>query len=341
MTRNILFTLIVTLFTCGTLFSQESTYKISSEQDLKDPAHLQKIENLYNSGIEGTFAGGNDVPIYYKIVRQEVEEKGAIMISSGRTEGAIKYKEVIFDLYNAGYSVYIHDHRGQGYSGRMADDPEMGYVDEWKYYVTDMKIFYDEFIKPGKHKKVFLLSHSLGGAVAMSYIEQFPNDMDAAVFCSPMLGLSSYICPLAAILSGKTPKYAPGQSGYSNDSSKFVGNDVTGSETRYYIKIDTNNKHPKTKLGGASVQWLRQSCLMMKNIHKNVNEIKIPFLIVKASNETVVDPKATEKFIGKARKAGKKCATMLIDDAQHEILMEKDKQRKEIITKTLEFYQAN
>jgi len=339
MKRYILLIVLFTVFSSGSIFAQLSL-NLSTEKDLQDPAHIQKIEDLYSSGTDGTFAGGNDVPIYYKIVRQENDTKGAIMISSGRTEGAIKFKEVIFDLYNAGYSVYIHDHRGQGYSGRMADDPDMGYVDDWKYYVSDMKIFYDEFVKPDKHEKIFLMSHSLGGAVAMSYIEQFPNDFEAAAFSSPMLGLASYICPLAAILSGKTPKYAPGQGGYSNDSSKFVGNDVTGSEIRYYIKIDNNNKNPKTKLGGASVQWLHQSCKMMKSVMKNIEDIKIPILILSASNETVVNPKSRDKFIKKAHKAGIDCTTIMIDDAMHELLMEKDSQRMQMINRSLLLYEG-
>lgn len=337
MKRQILLLVILALLSSGSLLSQ-TAYHITTEKELHDPGHIQKIEDFYEASIEGTFTGENNIPIYYKIFKYPEVEKGAIMISSGRTEAALKYKEVIYDLCKNGFSVYIHDHRGQGYSGRMAEDPEMGYVDDFQYYIDDMKTFYDGFVNPGNHDKVYLLSHSLGGAVAMAYLEQYPDDVEAAAFVSPMLGLSSYICPLARILSGRTPKYAPGQSGYHNDSTQFLGNDVTGSETRYYIKIDANNKNPKTKLGGASVQWLHQCCIGMKGIHRNIEKIETPVLILSGTNETVVNPKSTEKFIQKANKAGKICITSTIDDAQHELLMEKDQQRTKAISESLDFF---
>ncbi len=74
------------------------------------------------------------------------------MISSGRTEAAIKYKELILDLYKNGYSVYIHDHRGQGQSGRMTEDPQMGYIENFQYYIDDMKYFHDAYVKPKDHE---------------------------------------------------------------------------------------------------------------------------------------------------------------------------------------------
>ena len=285
----------------------EEGYKITTTAQLHNSEYLEKIEELYEQGYTGEFNGKNDVPIYYKHFRQAKDEKGAILISSGRTEAALKFKELIFDLYNLGYSVYILDHRGQGLSGRMTEDREMGYVDNFQYYIDDMKTFFDLEIKNESHQKVYMLTHSLGGTIGMSYLEQYPDDFDAAAFSSPMLGLDWYIAPLAALLSGKKPKYAPGQSGYSNDSTKFANNDVTNSETRYYMKIAASSKVPESQLGGASVQWLHQSCKHMKKVFKNIDMLKTPVLIITAENETVVNPKSYDKFVKKAEKHGKIC----------------------------------
>jgi lysophospholipase len=77
---------------------------------------------------------------------------------------------------------------------------------------------------------------------------------------------------------------------------------------------------------------------MMKGISKNVSTIETPIFIFMAQNESVVNSKSTEKFIQKAEKAGKTIQACLLDDAQHEILIEKDKQRTEMIQKTLDFF---
>jgi lysophospholipase len=78
--------------------------------------------------------------------------------------------------------------------------------------------------------------------------------------------------------------------------------------------------------------------LMMKGISKNVSKIETPVFIFMAQNETVVNSKSTEKFIQKAEKAGKTIQAFLIEDAQHELLMEKDNQREEILQKTLKIF---
>ena len=40
-----------------------------------------------------------------------------------------------------------HDHRGQGLSGRMLDNPQPGYVESFDDYVQDFKQFYDELFE--------------------------------------------------------------------------------------------------------------------------------------------------------------------------------------------------
>jgi lysophospholipase len=334
---------LISLLLGGQSIAQPTTpeikYELTDEEQLNDDSHYQKIVTFYNGGDDGTFQGEKEVPIYYKIFRQQGDEKGAILISSGRTEAALKYQELIYDLFRNGYSVYIMDHRGQGLSGRMAEDPEMGYIDDFQFFVDDMKQFYDRFLIPGNHKKAYLLAHSMGGTIGFSYLEQHPDDFDAAAFSSPMLGLSAYICPLAKILSGKTPKYAPGQSGYDNDSASFEGNTVTGSRVRYLRKIEVYELVPQARLGGASIQWLSRSCKHIRTIFRNIKLIQTPFILFQADNETVVNPKAYGKFIKKALKMDKECQISFIDDAQHELLMEKDPQRTKTITETLQFFE--
>ncbi len=228
---------IIALFSCKpnfkTLSKEENKYNLSTVQQLQDQTYSQKIEDFYNNGKEGTFAGKDDVQIYYKIFEQDNKEK-AILISAGRTEAAIKYKELIFDLFNNGISIYINGHRGQGLSGRMTEDSEMGYIDNFQFYIDDMKFFYDTYLKPNNYKKTYLLAHSMGGAIGMTYLEQNLNDFNAAAFSSPMLGFKPPGCTIVKLLDGEKPKYALGEGAYKDDMTTFKGNILTGSEVRYY-----------------------------------------------------------------------------------------------------------
>ncbi len=345
MTKNLnhgLLVLILLLASCNVNFQHlqtgENKYDLTTTEQLKDEAYAERIEEFYSNGEEGRFAGQAGLSIYYNTFIQEDDEKAAILISAGRTEAAIKFKELIYDLYNNGFSVYIHDHRGQGQSGRMTEDPEMGYVDNFQYYIDDMKQFYDSVLVKRDHKKVYLLTHSMGGAIGMTYIEQYPGDFNAAAFSSPMLGLKPPGCAIAKLFSGKDAKYAPGQSGYNDDKVPFDKNTLTGSRTRYKRMNAAFAEMPEARLGGVTYRWLFNSCKQFGYMKDNINKIETPFILFSAENEQIVDPLEHQRFVKKAKEAGVDCKAYVVEDAQHEILMEKDEQRTETLNEILNFY---
>lgn len=334
--------LFILLSSCSVSFrhlqKQENKYRLTTKKELKDSSYVNRIGEFYERGMEGRYSGQADISIYYKVFRQEKDEKAAILISAGRTEAAIKYKELIFDLFNNGYSVYIHDHRGQGQSERMTEDPEMGYIDSFQYYIDDMKYFYDSILMPGSHDKIFLLAHSMGGAIGMTYIEQNPGDFDAAAFSSPMLGLVPPSCAVVKLFLSNEPAYAPSESKYHDDKVKFGKNKLTGSEIRYDRMNAAFAEIPEARLGGASYQWVNSSCEQFGYINKHIDKIRTPFILFSAENEQIVDTKAHEGFIEKATELEIDCRAYLVENAQHELLIEKDEQRIETINSILDFY---
>lgn len=334
--------LIVLFYSCNPKFEslqkQENVNTFTTESQLQNKKYAKKIETFYKKGKEGSFTGKEGVTIYFKIFKQKKKEKGAILISSGRTEAAIKYKELIYDLYNNGYSVYIHDHRGQGLSGRMTTDPEMGYIDDFQYYVDDMKYFYEFYLQKNKHKKIFLLAHSMGGAIGLTYLEQYPNDFDAAAFSSPMLGLVPPICVAVKLLVGKEPKYAIGQTKYNDDKVAFEKNNLTGSKIRYQRMIDAFDKVPKAKLGGATYQWINRSCNQFTYLFNNLDKIQTPIILFSAQNDKIIDVRAHQKFVDEAKALNKSGKVYVVENAQHELFIEKDEQRIETLNEILNFY---
>jgi lysophospholipase len=313
-------------------------FDLTTTQQLQDVSYSQQIEEFYKQGTAGTFIGEEEVLIYFKIFKQQDSSGAAIVISSGRTEATIKYKELIFDLFRNGYSVYIHDHRGQGQSGRLAEDPEMGYVESFQYYIDDMKTFYDNYVNPGHFNKVYLLAHSMGGAIGMTYLEQFPDDFDAAAFSSPMLGLKWYVCPMAKLFRTQVPRYGPGQSGYNREEELFEGNILTGSETRFQRSVAAYDEVPEARLGGASIQWVRNSCAQFRYLFKNISHIHTPFILFSAQNEQLVNPRAHQNFIEKALQEGILCEAYQVENARHELFVEQDSQRTMVLEASLSFF---
>ncbi len=331
------------LISCKDSFNELSVeknkYDLTTELLLENKDHALDIAKFYNKGKEGYFTGEDSINIYFKIFKQPKTDKGAILISSGRTEAAIKYQELIFDLYSNGYSIYILDHRGQGLSDRMTEDPDMGYIDDFQFYIDDMKYFYTNYLIPNNHKRTYLLSHSMGGAIGMTYLEQYPNDFNAAAFSSPMLGLKTLTCSAVKILASEEPKYALGETKYQEDTTSFKNNSLTGSKIRYYRMIKAFDKTPKAKLGGASYTWVDKSCKQFEYLFNNIENIKTPFILFSAENDEIIEITAHQEFVEKAKELNKNCKGYLVKNAQHELLIEKDIYRIASLNKTLLFFE--
>lgn len=318
------------------LQSGENIHNLSTETQLSEDVYAGKIESFYEEGLEGVFVGKEAIPIYYKIFQQVASNSPAILISAGRTEAAVKYKELIFDLFRLGFSVYIHDHRGQGLSGRMTEDPDMGYVDKFQYYIDDMKAFYDRFVATEQHNNIYLLAHSMGGAIGITYLEQYPEDFSAAAFSSPMLGLVTPTCGAVRILTDKEPEYAAGQGKYKE--VPFEKNEVTGSRIRYRRIDEAFAKDPEARLGGATYQWVDRSCKQFDYMNSHIDKIETPFILFSADHEQIVDTEAHEEFIDRAKELDKECIAYLVENAQHELFVEKDEQRIATINQIISFY---
>jgi len=315
----------------------DKKYKLTSEQDLEQK-YRSVISPYFQKHKLHFFTTPDHIKIAYKIFLV-TKPKGIIVISSGRTEGMIKYKELIYDLNQNGYDVYILDHRGQGYSQRLVQDKRMGYVDNFFHYVDDLKYFVDNFVPRGK--KRVLLSHSMGGAIASLYVERYPHDFDALVLSSPMHepymltpNISSRLCKRMKNKEKNLDRYVFGTDDYDILDYQYEENDLTHSKSRFEIMKKAYEKEPETRIGGPSLKWIKEACLWSEISVKKADRIKIPVLLLQAQNDTAVTPKAQEEF---CKRVGANCKGFMIENAYHELFIEKDTIREKALSAILDF----
>jgi lysophospholipase len=212
-----------------------------------------EISDFWLTGEFAHFSGVNNARInYVSFIHNETSDvlnnssdTKCLVISSGRTEGYLKYKELSFDLFNLGFNIFLIDHRGQGLSERALENTHKGYVENFQYYVDDLAVFIDNIVNPhcigsNQIQKPYLLAHSMGGAIAARYLQDYPDSIQAAVLSSPMLGFNGGGIPnvIAELLVkttaqmnkwfGDTPWYFFGQKNY--EQMYFVDNPLTHSE---------------------------------------------------------------------------------------------------------------
>ncbi|WP_421219157.1 alpha/beta fold hydrolase [Aeromonas jandaei] len=335
--------LALTLFSAGAL-AVTNPYALTSEADVPT-LYQQTLPDFWRQhAIEGEFKGKDGVAIRYAALRQEKVDR-AILIVNGRVESYLKYQELAWDLWRQGYSLYLIDHRGQGMSGRMLSDHDKGYVDQFDDYVVDMKQFHDQIIMADKPAKLFLLAHSMGGAISARYLERWPDDIRAAVLSSPMLGINlgglpKWLAKGLATTIGTVggwfgePPYGPGQGPYQDHG--FADNELTHSQSRYQAFRQIYEQHPQIKLGGATAHWIYQGITGADAAIADAGAIKTPLLLLQAGNDSVVDNAAQDAFCTKARCEGGK--PLRIEGAWHELFIESDDKRQPALTAMLDFF---
>ena len=335
--------LALTLFSAGAL-AVTNPYQLTSEADVPT-LYQQTLPDFWRQhAIEGEFKGKDGVAIRYAALRQEKVDR-AILIVNGRVESYLKYQELAWDLWRQGYSLYLIDHRGQGMSGRMLSDHDKGYVDQFDDYVVDMKQFHDQIIMADKPAKLFLLAHSMGGAISARYLERWPDDIRAAVLSSPMLGINlgglpKWLAKGLATTIGTVggwfgePPYGPGQGPYQDHG--FADNELTHSQSRYQAFRQIYEQHPQIKLGGATAHWIYQGITGADAAIADAGAIKTPLLLLQAGNDSVVDNAAQDAFCTKASCEGGK--PLRIEGAWHELFIESDDKRQPALTAMLDFF---
>jgi lysophospholipase len=261
---------------------------------------------------------------------QHPSSRGTIVVVPGRSESWLKYGEVFFDLYEKGYSLFSYDHRGQGLSEHfVGKNPQIGHIDSFANYTRDLDRFLKEIVLPRtpSEEKLFLLAHSMGGAIAADHLANPASPFRAAILSAPMLQINTspypeaVACAIAggAVLVGKGAEYAPGKSD-RDPNEPFETNEVTHSLARFQMGNEVVAAYPEIALGGPSNRWVSESVKATHRIRKAMSGITVPVLLFQAGHDTLVKPGGQDSGCGRA----KACVRLLFAEAKHEILMETD-----------------
>ncbi len=264
-----------------------------------------------------------------------------IVISNGRIESYLKYKEFIFDMYHLGYSIYAIDHRGQGLSSRLTQNPHQGHVEKFEDYIDDFECFIKQVVHPEQHEALFLVGHSMGSAIATLYLERKPTTFNAAVFSAPMYGIKlpfnkQYVYKLIKLLdngSSHSPNYVLGGKNYH--PPKFEKNELTHSRERYQQFRKLYQQQPELQLGSPTNRWLMEALIACEKAIVICKNSTIPILILQAEEDTVVDNQAQEQAVGQNSRL------LTIANARHEIFIEQDAARNEALNNLHKFFQIH
>ncbi len=258
---------------------------------------------------------------YNYIIREDSTR--AMVISHGYCEFAYKFTEIIWYFYQMGYSVFILEHRGHGYSYRLVDNMSKVHVEHFQDYVDDFDLFLHNIVIPRvKDADLYLFAHSMGGAIGALYLEQNPYVFKKAILTSPMIHMSTgnvpaivvkAVCALSHI-SGFAQMYIPGQN-KDYDHTYHYPKCSALSEVRYQLQYNAREQDEHYRMNTGTITWFREAVNVYKKIIKNAKNVKIPVILMQASADSLVEADGQDKFA----ELVDSCKLIRFEGAKHEI----------------------
>lgn len=259
------------------------------------------LENLRTEGEFLSFDGKNIHYEYYKLP----ECKANIVISHGFTESAEKFREIYYYFIKAGYSVFAVDHRGHGNSYRIKGKPDTVKIGKFTDYIRDLLEFVNQIVLPnGKGKDLYLYSHSMGGAIAIRFLEDYPDIFKKAVLSAPMVCANTGMPERVASFMGKATAFlglgnvsVPGMCTFDPNATYEDSNDTCKERFEYYM--DKKRAMPQYRTAGPSFNWVNEA---MKNTYyiikpDNIRKIKAKILLCQPETDKMVLPSYQNEFI--------------------------------------------
>lgn len=312
------------------------------------------ISAFWSSVEQASFTTSDHIDIAYA-TNLNRPEKPFIVILPGRSESYLKYQELMFDLDAAGYDSVIIDHRGQGLSLRLTTNRLQGHVGEFDNYAQDLQQLLNQVLPdkyPQHQRDCFMLAHSMGGAIALRYLQLYPNNVKALSLSSPMIAITTGSTPkwLAKLLikTGNSinnwlsdaPWYFFGQN--DSNTNSFADNRLMHSQQRFDIFQALYQERTELQLGGVTFNWLAQAINVSDKLFSDIDKLSLPILLLQASDEQIIDNEAQNTFCRQLNKLNPNACPsgkpLVITGAYHELFFEVDEYRDSALDHSLAWF---
>jgi lysophospholipase len=272
--------------------------------------------------------------------------RASLIFLSGFSEPWIKYGELLHDLHQEGFEIYTYDHRGQGASPRGSQSHAGAvHIRRFEDYVEDLERFISIQTRSSTRKKWNILAHSMGGAIALAYLEKHPETrIRRFALNAPMLAMKtdplprSWALGLASLLTrwGAGEHFAPTKGPFEPDRP-FASNPVTSSEIRYKLEQRMVREFPGVWVGGPTNAWVAEAIRASAGIARIRERIQRPLLMLLPSDDRFAQ---VDELSGLCGKLEPLCRAVRFEGAKHEIFVEGDRFRNPALTTVLEFLEA-
>jgi acylglycerol lipase len=271
---------------------------------------------------EDRFIARDGLDLYEQWWLPGAEPAAAVVVVHGINEHSGRYARLADDLNRRGYAVYAMDLRGHGRS-----EGARVLVRSFDEYLDDVEILLDRVAGRQPGKPLFLLGHSMGGAIVALLGMLRPPKVRGLVLSGPSVVVAGGVFPvlrrLAALVSAVWPTLQLVRLG-----CWYISRDPAVVEAFKNDPLVFHDRFPVRT--GAEI--LRAA----KRIQMNMEQLRLPLLILQGGKDYVTDAEGARLLAARAGSTDK--TLRLYPGLYHEVFSEPE--REQVLADTLAWLDA-
>jgi lysophospholipase len=187
-------------------------------------------------------------------------------------------------------------------------------------------------VMPAMPRPWFVLAHSMGAAICLDAARAGIVPADRLVALAPMLNIRLITRPIGTRILGEALNalgmgsgFVPNGSETAVSTKPFEGNRLTSDAVRYARNALLASSQPGLAIGDPTIRWVVEAMRFMERMSHPAAafDIRVPTLVLAASNDEVVSTRAIEHFAARLKTG----MAIILPEARHEILNETDEVR--------------
>lgn len=231
---------------------------------------------------EGAFEGVGGLRLRYRT--HEVQQaRAALLVVHGLGEHGGRYRDFAEMMGTAGVSTFVLDQRGHGLS-----EGRRGHVTSFDVLLQDLDRFRREvsgFIDA--RLPLFLLGHSMGGLVALRYLEEYDTPVRGAIILAPWLGTAVDVPRWKATMASALTRVLP--------SMPFRNGIDPDALCRDPVVVRAYREDPLVH-DRITPRLFTQASAAMGDVLRRSDRIRTPLLFLLPGADRVVDTQRTLAF---------------------------------------------
>ncbi|RUS71858.1 hypothetical protein EGW08_020380 [Elysia chlorotica] len=261
-----------------------------------------------NKESEGSFVNENGLKIYCKYWSKDLPAPRALLfMCHGLAEHVGPYTQLAELLTAQNFFVFGHDHQGHGQS-----EGDRIHIDDFRHYSRDVFAHIDKMKVYFPTLPVYILGHSMGGAITIIAALDRPDYFKGVVLIGPVVtDDQEEVGPVLAFVGKIIARIFP-QCPIISLDTKYISRDPKVVEA---YKNDKLNYHGRCK-----AKWAVCINKAMIEIESKLHTIKWPFLTIHGECDGLVMCVASKKLYEKAASEDK--TLTIYPDAYHQLHLE-------------------